>query len=160
MIVNRILARHARDKFGNLLRSWNIPERWLNEEDATPLDRPPFVLRKIPVIHPEALQLRSNRFAIIRHSAFESLERPCDVIRTMNILNLKYFSTEKLGEGIEAVRRSLVPGGVWIVGRTFQESPPAHDASVFLKDGDGFRLLERYGKGSEVEPLVPAVVRQ
>ena len=106
------------------------------------------------------MRLRSDRFAIVLHSAFEALERPCDVIRTMNIFNLKYFSTEKLGEGIEAVRRSLVPGGIWIVGRTFQENPPAHDASVFMKDGDSFRLLERYGKGSEVEPLVPTVVRQ
>jgi hypothetical protein len=160
MVVNRMLASHARNKFGSLLRSWNIPSQWLNDEDAAPLDRPPFVLRKIPVIHPEALGLRSKRFAIIRHSAFEALERPCDVIRTMNILNLKYFSVEKLGEGIEAVRRSLVPGGIWIVGRTFQENPPQHDASVYIKDGDGFRLLERYGKGSEVESLVPTIVRQ
>jgi hypothetical protein len=162
LVVNRILAWHGRRQFANLLPSWNIPEQWLNTENAAPLDRAPFVLRKIPLIHPEAeaLRLRSDRFTIILHSAFEPLERPSDVIRTMNIFNLKYFSTAELGEGIEAVRRSLVPGGIWIVGRTFQEDPPAHDASVFMKDGDGFRLLERYGKGSEVEPLVPAVVRQ
>jgi hypothetical protein len=162
MVVNRILAWRARNQFGPLLQSWNIPEQWLSEEDTGPLDRAPFVLRKIPLIHPEAeaLRLSSNRFAIVLHSAFEPLERPCDVIRTMNIFNLKYFSTAKLGEGIEAVRQSLVPGGIWIVGRTYQEVPPSHDASVYMKDGDGFRLLERYGKGSEVEPLVPTVVRQ
>jgi hypothetical protein len=160
MVVNRILASRACSQFGNLLESWNIPEEWLNAENAAPLDRAPFVLRKIPLIHPEALRLRSDRFSIVLHSAFEPLDRHCDIIRTMNIFNLKYFSPEKLGEGIEAVRRSLAPGGIWIVGRTFQENPPAHDASVFFKDGEGFRLLERYGKGSEVEPLVPTVVRQ
>ena len=52
MLGNRILAWRGRNKFGNLLRNWKIPERWINDEDAAPLDRPPFVLRKISVIHP------------------------------------------------------------------------------------------------------------
>ena len=159
MLVNRILAWHGQKKFRRLQ---HIPEPWLRAEHAEPLDLPPFVLRKIPLIHPDALALRarSDKFAIAMHSAFELLERPCDIIRTMNIFNLKYFSEARLGEGVEAVKRSLVQGGIWIVGRTYQEDPPAHDASIFIKDGDGFRLLERYGKGSEVEPLIPDVVRQ
>jgi hypothetical protein len=157
MLVNRILAWHGRQK---LRRLQQIPEQWLRAEHAEPLDLPPFVLRKIPLIHPEALTLRSDKFAIAMHSAFEPLERPCDVIRTMNIFNLKYFSEARLGEGVDAVKRSLVPGGIWILGRTYKEDPPAHDATVFMKDGDGLRLLERFGKGSEVEPLIPDAVRQ
>ena len=46
----------------------------------------------------------------------------CDVIRTMNIFNVAYFSKERLLEGAQAVARSLGEGGVWIVGRTFRES--------------------------------------
>lgn len=158
MVVNRMLAWQGRKKFSRLLRAWNVPGQWLSAEGADPLDRAPFVLRKISLIHPEAEALRrhSDRFSIVLHSAFEPLERPCDVIRTMNIFNLKYFSAAKLGEGIEAVRRSLAPDGIWIVGRTVQEDPPAHDASLFIKDHEGFRLLERHGKGSEIEPLILA----
>ena len=158
MLVNRILAWHGQRKFGRLQP---IPEPWLRAEHTEPLNLPPFVLRKIPLIHPDALALRqrSDKFSIVMHSAFEPLDRPCDIIRTMNIFNLKYFSETRLGEGVEAVNRSLVPGGIWIVGRTFKEDPPTHDASVFMKDGDGFRLLERFGKGSEVEPLIPDAVR-
>jgi hypothetical protein len=159
MVVNRILAWHARNRFRRFERTWNIPRQWLRTESADTLDLPPFILRKIPLIHPDAqtLRLRSDRFAIALHSAFESLERPCDIIRTMNIFNLKYFSAATLREGIEAVRRSLLPNGIWIVGRTFQEDPPEHDASLLIKDGDGFRLWERHGKGSEIESLIPAL---
>jgi hypothetical protein len=156
MLVNRILAWHARRKFRRAQATWRIPEQWLRVEAPDTLEQPPFVIAKIPVIHPEALRQRSDRFAIIRHSAFDALERPCDVIRTMNIFNLSYFPEAKLVEGSEAVRRSLAPGGIWIVGRTVSEDPPVHNASIFIRDGEGFRVLERYGKGSEIEPLIPA----
>lgn len=156
-VVNRMLARQGRDEFNRLKQSWQLPEQWLRAPDAAPLELPPFIFRKIPLVHPEALRLRSGKFSIMLHSAFEALEHPCDAIRTMNIFNLKYFSQAKLEEGIEAVRRSLVSGGIWIVGRTFEENPPSHNASVLMKEGSGFRLLERFGKGSEIESLIPAV---
>ncbi|HWZ31647.1 MAG TPA: hypothetical protein VNX18_09960 [Bryobacteraceae bacterium] len=159
MVVNRILEWHGRNKYRRLQGSWKIPQDWISSDMADALDLSPFVFRKIPLIHPEADALRrsSDRFAIIQHSAFESLERPVDVIRTMNIFNLKYFPAAKIEEGIEAVRRSLSPGGIWIVGRTFAEDPPVHGASVLIKDGEGFRLLERFGEGSEVESFIHAI---
>ena len=158
IVINRILAWHARRKFDALIccANWKISEQWLRAEGSDTLDLAPFEIAKIPVVHPQALQLRSDRFAIIRHSAFDTLERPCDVIRTMNIFNLKYFSEARLVEGSEAVRRSLAPGGIWIVGRTVNEDPPEHNATIFQKEGDRFRVLERYGKGSETEPLIRA----
>ena len=50
--------------------------------------------------------------------------------------------------------RSLGEGGVWIVGRTFQETPPDHNVSILIREKQGFRLLDRFGKGSEIEELV------
>jgi hypothetical protein len=136
MFVNRILAWHGRAKLRHLRGA---------------------VVREISLIHPvaEALRVRSDKFAIVEHSAFTPLEQPCDVVRTMNIFNLQYFSAARLEEGIEVVKRSLLPGGIWIVGRTIREDPPVHDASILMKEGDRFRLLERHGRGSEVEPLIP-----
>ena len=71
----------------------------------------------------------------------------------MNIFNLSYFPKDMLFEGARTVWRSLLPDGIWILGRTVCEAPPGHDVSVLVKEGDGFRLLERYGGGSEIEEV-------
>jgi hypothetical protein len=154
MLVNRFLASRGRRRFLRAQGRWTIPQQWLGSDGSDTLDLAPFVIAKIPLIHPDALRQRSDRFAIIRHSAFEALEQPCDVIRAMNIFNLKYFQEARLVEGSAAVRQSLAPGGIWIVGRTVSEDPPVHHATIFEKHGDGFRVIERYGKGSEIEPLI------
>lgn len=121
--------------------------------------RPPYLLRRIALVHPEAEALRrsSRRFFIRRHSAFDVSPNACHVIRTMNILNLSYFSRERLKEGAEAVFRSLLPGGIWIVGRTLVDAEQVHAVSMLKKESAGFRLLERVGAGSEIEDIALSV---
>jgi hypothetical protein len=116
-------------------------------------------LRKIPVVHPDAEALRSRdpRFSIERHSVFAALQHPVDIIRSMNIFNRTYFPEERLTEGAQAVWRSLEAGGWWIVGRTWQEDPPAHNVSVLEKNAGGFQVIDRYGDGSEIESLALGV---
>jgi len=55
------------------------------------------------------------------------------------------------------LRCCLVPGGIWIVGRTVEEQPPEHRASILERTAGGFRLLERYGGPSEIEDLALAL---
>lgn len=156
LAVNSFLEKRARARFHTLRQSWRIPEEWLKEELPDTFGQPPFVFRKIPLIHPEAQALcnSSERFHIRHHSAFDPAAEFCDIVRTMNIFNLSYFPNERLLEGARAVALSLREGGVWIVGRTVQENPPAHNASLFIREKTGFRLLERFGEGSEIEGLV------
>ncbi len=156
LVVNSFLEKRARARFRRLRESWRIPDEWLREECPEMFQQAPFVFRKIPLIHPEAQSLRrsSERFSVRRHSVFEASTGLCDVVRTMNIFNLAYFSKERLIEGAHAVALSLPEGGVWIVGRTVQEDPPVHDASLFIREKTGFRLLEHFGTGSEIEDLV------
>ena len=156
LAVNWLMGRRALGRLERLRRGWKLPEEWLAEEGGGDLAQPPFMFRKIPLIHPEAQALRreSDRFAIRKQSVFEPAQEPCHAIRSMNIFNLAYFSAAQLAGGATAVWRSLAPGGIWIVGRTFQENPPAHNASAFVKQERGFRLLERYGKGSEIDEIV------
>jgi hypothetical protein len=155
--VSRMLVNRARRKFADLAPMRQIPEVWLDSAE-TDVILPTFVARKLLVVHPAAAALaaRDPRFRVMRHSVFESLAEPADVIRTMNIYNLSYFKEPQLLEGGRAVRRSLKPGGVWIVGRTWQEDPPATNFSAFEKTERGLRLLERGGEGSEVEALMLA----
>jgi len=120
------------------------------------------LFRKIPLVHPRALALQQSNpaFRVENHSVFEARPGLCDVIRTMNILNLSYFSQEQLMEGVRTVWKSLQPGGVWMVGRTIEEqteqAPAVHHASVFQKTPDGFRLMARHGSPSEIEDLALA----
>jgi hypothetical protein len=156
LLVNAVLERLARSRYRTLRQSWRLPAEWLNSECPETFEQPPFVFRKIPLIHPEAQQLRrsSGKFSIRRHSVFEPSIEPCGVIRTMNIFNHSYFSKERLLEGARAVARSLTEGGLWIVGRTMQENPAVHHVSLFIRQKNGFRLIERFGPGSEIEELV------
>jgi hypothetical protein len=156
--VNRLLSYQARAKLASMKARLNIPADWL-DSSADTITVPPFQLRKLSVVHPDAQALRARvpRFSIERHSVFAALSQPVDVIRSMNIFNRSYFTTERLTEGAQAVWHSLKPGGWWIVGRTWQENPPAHHVSVLEKNVGGFQLVERYGDGSEIESLALAV---
>jgi hypothetical protein len=111
----------------------------------------------IPLVHPDALAFSdANRnFKIVRHSVFESLPRSCDVIRTMNIFNRSYFDDRAITQGAQAVGNSLRVGGVWILGQTgASRARPTTRVTIFRNTSDGFKLIERVGKGSEVEELV------
>jgi hypothetical protein len=156
LLINRMVVGEARRKLRRVQEIWKKAERWLSSDEENPFELPPYVLRKISLIHPaaEALRRGTDRFRVKTHSAFEPLAQPCDVIRTMNILNLQYFPEEKLRSAIAAIRASLRENGIWIVGRTVAEQPPAQDASVFVAAGNGFQPLARQGKGSEIAHLV------
>jgi hypothetical protein len=151
----QLLIGHAQSMIEDVKARVSIPPEWLDSESDS-LSRPPFSLRKLPMVHPEAALFRDRnpRFSIARHSAFEPLARPAGVIRSMNIYNLGYFDPGQLAAGAKAVWASLQPGGLWIVGRTWQENPPSHNVSIFEKSATGFRLVCRWGEGSEIEEIV------
>ena len=160
--INSYLGARAKVQFARLAAQWQLPAAWLNHDlFTTPsLTQDGVVFRKIPIVHPEAATLASQnpRFHILRHSAFEALPSPVDVIRTMNIFNNAYFPPERLATGARAVWQSLRTGGIWIVGRTISEAPPIHEVSVFARTDSGFTLLSRIGPGSEIESLVLATI--
>lgn len=158
--VNRMLARRARARLEALRREHGIdPAAVEFPAGAEQVRQGPLVFRKIPLIHPRAAALARSAasFRVERHSVFEPAGRPAHVVRTMNILNAGYFDSTQLQRGARSVWESLVPGGLWIVGRTVKDAPPLHHVSVLVKTGTGFELLERYNQKSEIEDLARAV---
>ncbi|MBV9574259.1 MAG: hypothetical protein JOY93_09415 [Acidobacteriales bacterium] len=153
--LNIALQWWARRRWLKYSQSLSIPAERLHSRDSSELNCFPFVLKKIPLVHPRAqlLQRESSSFTIAPHSAFEPLSAPCHVIRTLNIFNRVYFPEERLRQGIQNVWTSLLPGGISIIGRTYQENPPEHNASILVKENEKFRVLARFGAGSEVEDL-------
>jgi len=158
-VVNRRLQRQALHQWSQKLEPClRIPTDLSEQLSAgAPLEAPPFVLRQLPLVHPDTLRLRGEQFHIRRHSVFEALQEPTQIIRTMNILNHAYFSEAQLKAAVSAVKASLVMGGVWIVGRTTSENPPQHDVTVYQKQKTGWQVMLRSGAGSEIEPIVNAL---
>jgi len=152
---NRWVARKARRRFDSL----ELPAGWSATQSLQPQAIPTqdgrvVRVRYIPYIHPEAVALsRTNpNFRFCERSVFDATPGTCHVLRTMNIFNRDYFSEQQLTEGASAAFQSLHPGGLWIVGRTLEESHTNH-ATFLRRNESGWELLERIGSGSEMEAL-------
>lgn len=80
-----------------------------------------------------------------------------DFVRAANILNLHYFGEDRLRTALENVRSYLTGPGAWLlILRTHGEAE--HHGTLFRKHDDGsLRIVERYGRGSEVESLAMSV---
>jgi len=143
--LRRLAAARGKKRFERLA----LPRDW-QEKDGNG-----YRVRAIPYIHPEAAALaRSNpRFQFRRRSVFEQSAVACHVVRTMNIFNRAYFSTEQLAEGFRAISGSLQPGGIWVVGRSLEEDLSNH-ATFLQKQDSGWKVLDRIGKGWELEDMV------
>ncbi len=147
--VNRAVAARAKRRFQDL----GLPAGW-SQGKMELLDPARYRVKKIPFIHPEAKAFLAgnSRFQFRTRSVFEHTPGACHVLRTMNIFNKAYFSTEQLVEGANAAFDSLKPGGIWIVGRTLEEDFKNHVTFLRRQDG-GWDVLDRIGNGSEMEQI-------
>jgi hypothetical protein len=109
-------------------------------------------VRPISFIHPEARALeRANpNFRFVVRSIFDRTPGAADVLRTMNILNLSYFSREELSEARSVIFDSVAVGGLWIAGRTLEEDFTNH-VTFFRRREHGWDVVGRIGRGSEIE---------
>jgi hypothetical protein len=150
-LLRRLVSARAKKRF----RGLGLPSDWMEHAQG-----PGYQIRRIPYIHPEAMALTKSdpRFRFRRRSVFDRSSTPGHVIRTMNIFNRSYFSTEQLEEGYRAIFDSLRPGGIWVVGRTLEEDLSNH-ASVFRRGIDGLEILDRVGNGWEMEEMALGLFR-
>jgi hypothetical protein len=143
--LNHFIVARAKKRFRKLSLPRELPESTENHE---------YRIERISCIHPEALSLARSYpdFTICARSIFDQTST-LDVLRTMNILNLAYFPTSQLLEGVHAAFQSVKPGGIWIVGRTHEDNAKNH-VTFFRRADQGWEVLERIGEGSEIERLV------
>jgi hypothetical protein len=158
--LNWLLYLSAQRRWRSAKNSWSLPESWKDSLTEESWQQAKYQLRKLSLIHPEAVQLtrKDPRFAVRRHSILEPSARANHVIRSMNIYNRAYFSEEQLRQGVRCVGESLLPGGIWIVGRTIDENASTHEVTIFQKQSSGeFQVRDRVGPGSEIEQLALTV---
>ena len=149
--LRRLIAVHGKKRFSRL----RLPKGWTEQPQASG-----YQVLPIPYIHPEATALARTdaRFRFCRRSVFERTHLACHVIRTMNIFNRSYFSTERLAEGYRAIFDSLQPGGIWIVGRTLEEDLSNHATFLRRREHD-WEVLDRVGGGWEMEEMALELFR-
>jgi hypothetical protein len=155
--LNYWLCRQAWRRWNALKPFPDFVQKWIDSPSEEALNVNGRRFTKLSLIHPDAAQLAQSdsRFLARPQSAFEPLPSPVHAIRTMNIFNRAYFREVQLKTGAEAVIRSLLPGGIWILGRTIREEPPEHEVTIFRKaDSNRLEVLKRIGPGSEIEALV------
>ncbi len=146
--LNLWLSARARRRFARL----RLSERWQQSESG-----PGYRVRRISCVHPRAAALAAldPRFRVRTRSIFEVTPQACDVLRTVNILNRAYFTEDELASAADAAFDSIRAGGLWIVGRTWEEDFSNH-ATFFLRREDTWQVLGRVGNGSEIEQLALA----
>lgn len=84
----------------------------------------------------------------------KSFKAQFDMVRVANLLNLCYFSESQILKSLQKIKeRFMKPGSLLLVVRTEPDS--LNHATLFsLEDRGDFRVIFRYGNGSEIENLV------
>jgi len=154
-LINRSVQRRAMRKWKDVSKHFRVPAAWEHVNgNCQTLSLDEFVFRRLPLIHPHVIDIRGEYFRIKQHNIFTVLSQPVHVIRTMNILNRSYFTASRLQSAADAIRQSLSPSGLWIVGRTVKDNPPDHEVTVLRKTRCGWETVLRIGKGSEMESIL------
>jgi hypothetical protein len=141
-----------------IARAWKAAQQahWDDFLDDRAVEVDGWEIARIRLIHPDAIALsrRDPRFRLQPRSIFD-VAPPAHVLRSMNILNAHYFAEPDLRRAVRAIFDSLTEGGVWIIGRTREEtSPPENHVSIWQKKDGAFHLLHRLRDGSEIDHLI------
>lgn len=84
-----------------------------------------------------------------------------DLVRAANILTRRYFDDATLACGVDHLLSYLSGPGAWLlVNRTWPTGENRGTLFRLGRDGRDLRVVERFGGGSEIEPLVLAQSRR
>jgi len=153
-LLNALVRRWAGWRLRKL-RLCSEPVSWRGVPDSTVINRGGWRFRQIPLVHPAVLSFAYNdRFRVVEANAFCPLPSQCDVIRAMNLYQTGVFTAARVQQGIRAALDSIVEGGIFIAGKTMEIERARNDVSIFQKTQGRIRVVERLGKGFELEQLV------
>jgi hypothetical protein len=115
-----------------------------------------FVLKYQPIALLSRSFANNDRLRMIEDDLLaENNSKLChafDVIRAANILNLVYFPVHLIGRMLATLKQRLKDGGLLIVVRT--DLNGENNASIFRLSNNQFCVIDRFGNGSEIEPIV------
>lgn len=109
---------------------------------------------RLLLFHPRVLKsINKNEISYIYYDVFNTkIYNLYTFVRAMNILNLSYFSEEKIKIAIENILNSLKEGGILLIGRTLKNG--INNASLYKKQNNKLILIEDINSGTEVKHII------
>lgn len=95
----------------------------------------------------------TEQFHFIQYDVMSCSAEQYDVVRVMNLLNVKYFSSDELKLALSNILDSLNVGGVLIVGSNW-ESGTVVNGAIYRKTQSGLEKLTQTGYGFFAEHLM------
>ena len=80
------------------------------------------------------------------------LKQEYSFVRCMNVLNLSYFSEDKILVGIRNIFKLLRDEGHLIIGRTNDKG--INNVSLYIKKKNKFKVLKKVNKGCDINHLI------
>lgn len=111
--------------------------------------------KELLLFAPQALKLAEHdlRFCLAQHDLLKPFKGSSDVIRAMNVLNLSYFSELEFLRVLGHIYDGLKESGVFITGSN-QEAGTVVNGGIYKKNKAGFEMIEQFGRGSPIAPLI------
>jgi hypothetical protein len=107
---------------------------------------------------PEVMEnIEKGLIHFIDYDVFETCETSLfTFVRCMNLLNLTYFSSDKIERALRNIVGSLKEGGILQIGRT---TPEGHNmVGFYINTGNGLKLVREVGGGTEVRDVIEKVL--
>lgn len=105
--------------------------------------------REFFLFAPRALQLAANdpRFTLLQHDLLSPFPAQYDVIRTMNVLNLSYFSDDEFRRIARNIHGALSDGGLFVMGSN-DDAGTEVQGGIYRRTETGFEEIWRSGTGA------------
>jgi hypothetical protein len=112
--------------------------------------------KKILMLDTYSTQLiNKGELKVINYDAFETeIISEFDFVRCMNLLNANsWFSDDQILKALLNIKNSLKDGGIFLIGRTNQESN-INNAAFFIKENNKFLHMEDLNDGCEFKRII------
>lgn len=110
--------------------------------------------KKVSIFHNKIFdEIKKGNIKEIEYDIFNTIiSNKFNFVRVMNLLNLAYFSEQRLLIALKNISLSIKNGGILLIGRTDKNG--INNASFFEKQQNRFKLIKRINNGTEIQKLV------
>lgn len=113
-------------------------------------------VRRVPLFHPEALEVasRDQRFELRQHDVFQPTGEKFHIVRVMNLLTPGHLPESDVLRGVRASKQSLVPGGTFVFGRTMDDDDGRPCVTALEFTSSGPQIAWEVNGGAENRDLI------
>lgn len=112
--------------------------------------------RPVSLFHPDVIARTQidDRFVVTRDNFFSPSPTQYDVVRVMNALGTRNFPRLQIERAVQAVAKTVMDGGLLILGRSADELDGSPQATIFQRLENKFIAVSDLAGGYELRDLV------